>query len=169
MNCLIDREERWPFASGVGDARIIWPNKSGPGMSLMKKSDVSTLVFLVLALCVAGTVCSPASAAEESEPQVCRPNLGPSPTIELGKAGVFSWSCSGTSEKGKGFYIVFIRPSGTYVLLKVPQGRTSFEFAPDAAGMWRWIVINTDPDRAKPDVESSPGHFQVVPTEESSH
>jgi hypothetical protein len=134
----------------------------------MTKSG-SSLVLLALALSVMGTLCSPSSAIEEGAPQVCRPNLGPSLTIELGKAGVFSWTCSDAGEKGKGFYIVFIRPSGTYVLLKVPQGRTSFEFAPDTPGMWRWIVINTDPDRAKPDVESSPGHFQVAPSEESAH
>jgi hypothetical protein len=135
----------------------------------MTKSGAFNLVILVLALPVMGIFCSPTLALEEGVPQVCRPDLGPSPAIELGKAGVFTWGCSGTSEQGKGFYIVFIRPSGTYVLLKVPQGRTSFEFAPDTTGSWRWIVINTDPDRAKPDVESSPGHFQVVPTEESAH
>ena len=61
---------------------------------------------------------------------------------------------------------MFIRPVGTYVLLKVPQGRTSFEFTPDMAGMWRWIVINTDPDRTKPDLESEPGYFEVILTEE---
>jgi hypothetical protein len=135
----------------------------------MTKSGAFTLVFLVLALFVMWGLKSPSLALGEAVPQVCRPNLGPTPTIELGKAGVFTWSCSGTSEQGKGFYIVFIRPSGTYVLLKVPQDRTSFEFAPDAPGMWRWIVINTDPDRTKPDVESSPGHFQVVLTQESAH
>ncbi len=135
----------------------------------MTKSGASTLVFLVLALSVMWTLKSPSLALEEAVPQVCRPGLGPTPTIELGNAGVFTWSCSGENEKGKSFYIVFIRPSGTYVLLKVPQGRESFEFTPDAPGTWRWIVINTDPDRTKPDVESKPGHFQVVLTQESAH
>jgi len=135
----------------------------------MTNTGVSTLVFLIFELSVIGASGSPSLALEQGASQVCRPNLSPSPTIELGRAGVFTWSCSGENEKGKGFYIVFIRPSGTYVLLKVPQGRTSFEFAPDAAGLWRWIVINTDPDRTKPDVESQPGHFQVVFTQESGH
>ncbi len=135
----------------------------------MTKNGVSALVLLFFALSVMGALGPASVALEEGVPQVCRPSLGPSPAIEMGKAGVFTWSCSEGDEKGKGFYIVFIRPSGTYVLLKVPQGRTSFEFAPDSAGMWRWIVINTDPDRAKPDVESKAGHFQVVITEESAH
>jgi hypothetical protein len=135
----------------------------------MTKSGVSTLVFLLSALSVMGALVSQSLALEEGIPHVCRPDLGPSPVIELGKAGVFTWSCSGENEKGKGFYIVFIRPSGTYVLLKVPQGRESFEFTPDTPGMWRWIVINTDPDRTKPDVESKAGHFQVVLTQESAH
>lgn len=60
---------------------------------------------------------------------------------------------------------MFVRPSGTYVLLKVPDGRTSFEFTPDTTGRWRWIVINTDPDRTKPDRESEPGYFDVVEKE----
>jgi hypothetical protein len=135
----------------------------------MTKSGISTLVFLFLVPSVMGTFDSPSLALEEPVPQVCRPNLGPSPTIELGKAGVFTWSCAGGTEKGKGYYIVFIRPSGTYVLLKVSQGRTSFEFAPDTPGLWRWIVINTDPDRTKPDVESTPGHFQVTIGADSDH
>ncbi len=135
----------------------------------MTKNGVSALVLLFFALSVMGALGSVSLAFEGGVPQVCRPTLGRSPAVELGKAGVFTWSCSGGHEQGKGFYIVFIRPSGTYVLLKVPQGRTSFEFAPDSAGMWRWIVINTDPDRAKPDVESEAGHFQVVTTEESAH
>ncbi len=135
----------------------------------MTKSGASTLVFLLSALSVMGALVSTSLALEEGIPHVCRPDLGPSPAIELGKAGVFTWSCSGENEKGKSFYIVFIRPSGTYVLLKVPQARESFEFTPDAPGKWRWIVINTDPDRTKPDVESKPGHFQVVLTQESAH
>jgi hypothetical protein len=88
--------------------------------------------------------------------------LRDSPTIELGKAGLFSWSCAGGEKRGSGFYVVFIRPSKTYVLLKVPLGRSSFEFTPDAAGKWRWIVINTDPDRTRPDLESEPGRFRVI-------
>jgi len=79
---------------------------------------------------------------------------------------MFSWTCSAHNRPGKGYYIVFVRPSGTYVLLKVPEGRTSFEFTPDTAGSWRWVVINTDPDRTRPDTESEPGHFQVIQEEE---
>jgi hypothetical protein len=135
----------------------------------MTKSGAPTLVLLLSALSVMGALVSTSLALEEGIPHICRPDLGPSPAIELGKAGAFTWSCSGENEKGKGFYIVFIRPSGTYVLLKVPQGRESFEFTPDAPGAWRLIVINTDPDRTKPDVESKPGHFQVVLTQESAH
>jgi hypothetical protein len=135
----------------------------------MTKSGASTLVFLLSALSLTGALVSPSLALEEGIPHVCRPDLGPSPAIELGKAGAFTWSCTGENEIGKSFYIVFIRPSGTYVLLKVPRGRESFEFTPDTPGTWRWIVINTDPDRTKPDVESKPGHFQVVLTQEPAH
>jgi hypothetical protein len=172
LYCLIDLTERAVLPLGVrriGPLELADPCNNGLGMFCMTKSGVPTLVCLVLVLSITGTFGSASFALEEVFPQVCRPDLGPSPTIELGQAGVFTWTCSGASEKGKGFYIVFIRPSGTYVLLKVPQGRTSFEFAPDAPGMWRWIVINTDPDRAKPDVESSPGHFQVVLRKDSAH
>lgn len=107
-----------------------------------------------------------ATAGDEGLPTICRPTLGASRTIELGKAGVFEWTCRGGEKEGRGFYIVFIRPVGTYVLLKVPLGRVSFEFAPDMTGMWRWIVINTDPDRSLPDLESEPGYFEVTQTEE---
>ncbi|HMK34878.1 MAG TPA: hypothetical protein VK463_07420 [Desulfomonilaceae bacterium] len=93
---------------------------------------------------------------------ICRPILTSPEAIELGKAGVFSWSCQGGDKAGSGYYVVFIRPAGTYVLLKVPEHRTSFEFTPDAVGAWRWIVINTDPDGTKPDVESESTNFQVV-------
>ncbi len=57
---------------------------------------------------------------------------------------------------------MFVRPIGTYVLLKVPRGRNSFEFAPDMEGQWRCIVINTDPNRSLPDLESEPMFFEVV-------
>jgi len=104
-------------------------------------------------------------AADANEPaeRICRPRLGECAGIEMGKAGIFGWTCSGGTVEGSGFYVVFVRPSGTYVVLKVPHGRTSFEFTPDTLGQWRWIVINTDPDGTKPDVESEPGHFQVLP------
>jgi len=49
------------------------------------------------------------------------------------------------------------------VLLRASEGKDSFEFAPDVEGRWRWIVINTDPERTKPDVESEPGRFDVTP------
>ena len=93
---------------------------------------------------------------------ICRPILSPFLTIELGKPGLFQWTCDEDNAAGSGFYIVFIRPNSTYVLLKVPQGRASFEFTPDMVGMWRWIVINTDPDRSKPDLESDPSNFLVI-------
>lgn len=120
---------------------------------------------LAFAICALGIqVCKAENPAE----QVCRARLAKTPLIELGKAGQFSWSCSEDQKLGKGFYIVFVRPVGTYVLLKVPQGRSEFEFTPDVAGTWRWIVINTDPDRGKPDVESEPGFFQVTQPDESA-
>lgn len=109
------------------------------------------------------------SAAIESDASgICRPSLGKSPTIEMGRSGLFEWACPGGEKKSSGFYIVFIRPSGTYVLLKVPRGRNSFEFTPDTAGMWRWIVISTDPDPTKPDLESDQGYFQVIMMDEAS-
>ncbi|MBI4966446.1 MAG: hypothetical protein HY913_24410 [Desulfomonile tiedjei] len=107
-------------------------------------------------------------AAQDQANQVCKPMLDRVGPIELGKAGLFSWTCPPEEGSGKGYYVVFIRPSGTYVLLKVPQGRTSFEFTPDTAGPWRWLVINTDPDRTKPDVESDPGRFDTIPSKEPS-
>lgn len=133
----------------------------------MKKSAVLMAIPVVLwcSALVAFQVSS-APATEENVPHVCRPALGLAQTIELGKARLFTWTCSGGDKPSGGFYVVFIRPSGTYVLLKVPDGRQSFEFTPDAPGGWRWIVINTDPDRTKPDVESEPGYFQVILTRE---
>jgi len=118
------------------------------------------IAFCSIGLSLAGI----ASEGLDAGPSICQPVLGPSPTIESGKAGQFDWACRQGDRRG--FYIVFIRPVGTYVLLKVPQGRTSFEFTPDMAGMWRWIVINTDPDRTKPDLESEPGYFEVILSEE---
>lgn len=99
-------------------------------------------------------------------PSVCKPSLITASTIEMGNSGLFNWKCDESSGKGAGFYIVFIRPSGTYILLKVPLGKNSFEFTPDASGLWRWMVINTDPDRSRPDVESEPGNFQVINVEQ---
>lgn len=120
-------------------------------------------VLIVAALWVSAVpVGSVAAAAKDAEGRICRPRLGECAAIELGKGGIFGWTCSGGKVEGSGFYIVFVRPSGTYVLLKVPQGRTSFEFAPDTQGPWRWIVINTDPDGTRPDVESEPGYFEVL-------
>ncbi|MBI5250311.1 MAG: hypothetical protein HY912_12525 [Desulfomonile tiedjei] len=124
---------------------------------------------LVFTICALGLLSIQFCGAEDPEDQVCRPKLAQAPLVELGKAGHFNWFCSGDRKPGKGFYIVFVRPVGTYVLLKVPQGRTSFEFAPDMPGTWRWIVINTDPDRGKPDVESEPGFFQASPSDESGN
>jgi hypothetical protein len=100
-------------------------------------------------------------SAENHGDDICKPELLNSPVVELGAAAIFEWACSERKSAGEGFYVVFIRPSGTYVLLKVPKGRTSFEFTPDTVGQWRWMVINTHPDRTKPDIESALGYFKV--------
>lgn len=118
---------------------------------------VAAVSFVSLSLLFAW----PVSAAPENT-NICRPVLDPVPLIHLGNAGKFRWRCTGGAYQGDGYYIVFIRPIGTYVLLKVPQGRDSFEFAPDMEGLWRCIVINTDPNRSLPDVESEPIYFEVV-------
>lgn len=131
---------------------------------MINKSNLSRTSITLITLCVF----SPTAFAFCQGPQtgeICKPELLDSPVIELGNAGVFQWGCNHDQPGGEGFYIVFIRPSGTYVLLKVPKGRTAFEFTPDAPGMWRWMVINTHPDRTKSDVESAPGYFQVVAME----
>jgi hypothetical protein len=119
--------------------------------------------IIVLASIVALMVVVTTANAGADEQETCRPVLVPIPSVELGKSGEFRWNCSGR-ESEVGFYIVFIRPSGTYVLLKVPRGGNSFEFTPDVSGIWRWIVIHTDPDRSKPDAESEPGTFLVTET-----
>ncbi len=100
-------------------------------------------------------------SAENHGEDICKPELLNSPVVELGAAAIFEWACDERKSAGEGFYVVFIRPSGTYVLLKVPKGRTSFEFTPDTVGQWRWMVINTHPDRTKPDIESALGYFKV--------
>jgi len=122
------------------------------------------LLLRCLALVAAMVIAAPSWAAAETPAQrVCRPVLAKTAPLQLGETGVFRWTCPSEGTSGGGYYVVFVRPTGTYVLLKVPEGQTSFEFAPDAAGKWRWIVINTDPDRTKPDVESEPGSFAVTP------
>jgi len=132
---------------------------------------VAPNVFLpqafLLACCSIGLCLSDCRSSTETGPEqeICRPILGPSPQIELGKPGQFEWTCMDGRHDGQGYYVVFVRPAGTYVLLKVPHGRTSFEFTPDVEGVWRWIVINTDPDRTKPDLESEAGFFQVIRAE----
>jgi hypothetical protein len=135
----------------------------------MRNCGVCRLIILLFPLiaallCVVGVH----SQGTVGSPGICKPVLGNSPSIKLGEEGVFTWDCLEGGKEGSGYYIVFIRPSGTYVLLKVPQGRMSLPFTPDISGKWRWIVINTDPDRTKADVESEPGHFQVVPAQEGS-
>jgi hypothetical protein len=129
----------------------------------------SRLVVSVLVGMASVSAAGQPASAQDGPSAVCRPVLGAPPVIELGKAGIFTWTCGGSKKEGGGYYIVFIRPLGTYVLLKVPRGETSFEFAPDVTGMWRWIVINTDPDRARPDVESEPGFFHVISSKEGAH
>jgi hypothetical protein len=117
-------------------------------------------VLLVTATLIAVSV---QAAEEPDQARVCRPLLAEAPKLQLSQSGVFRWTCSSQGRSGDSYYIVFVRPSGTYVLLKVPDGKTEFEFSPDVEGQWRWIVINTDPDRTKPDVESEPGGFSVTP------
>jgi hypothetical protein len=121
--------------------------------------------MMTLVLCL-GTMNGDGLGEDEGARGVCRPMLEPVPSIELGDSGLFSWTCSGGTGTGAGYFVVFIRPIGTYVLLKVPTGRSSFEFTPDTAGAWRWVVINTDPDRSRPDVESDQGRFQVTASSE---
>lgn|GEM_PF-2377315 len=123
--------------------------------------QLSSIIILTSIIALIVVIAVPSIGADESA--TCRPALVPLPSVELGKSGEFRWTCSGR-ESEIGFYIVFIRPSGTYVLLKVPRGRNSFEFTPDVSGVWRWIVIHTDPDRSKPDAESEPGTFLVTET-----
>ena len=130
----------------------------------------SRLLFLIFVWLGSIVLATPLPAGTEGDtPGICRPSLGASPTIEMGRAGFFEWTCPDGEKKGSGFYVVFIRPSGTYVLLKVPKDRHSFEFTPDTAGMWRWLVINTDPDPTKPDLESDQGYFQVIVMDDTSH
>lgn len=125
-----------------------------------KRMSLALAVLLIVAVVIA----VPALAREEPEQaRVCRPLLAKAPLLQLSQTGVFRWNCSSRGTTGESYYIVFVRPSGTYILLKVPDGKTEFEFTPDAEGQWRWIVINTDPDRTKPDVESEPGSFTVTP------
>ncbi len=133
-----------------------WLNKSG------------YVAFIIVYSIVAASIVLSAEPdkSQQARADICRPKLSASQIIEMGHSGIFSWTCDETKGKGAGYYIVFIRPAGTYVLLKVPIGKNSFEFTPDASGVWRWMVINTDPDRSKPDVESEPGHFQVIQTEQ---
>ncbi len=133
-------------------------------LRMINKSILSRSSVTLLALCVLFPVTF-AFCEGLGEDQICKPELFDSSAIELGNAGIFGWSCNHEQPGGEGFFIVFIRPSGTYVLLKVPKGRKKFEFTPDVAGTWRWMVINTHPDRTKPDVESSPGYFQVTRAE----
>lgn len=102
-----------------------------------------------------------AISAEGQGEDICKPEFLNSPVVELGHAAIFEWTCDERKSAGEGFYVVFIRPAGTYILLKVPKGRTSFEFTPDTVGQWRWMVINTHPDRTKPDIESALGYFKV--------
>jgi hypothetical protein len=140
------------------------PRNPGPRCKHMT-SPASICLLLVVVTLVAVS----AQAGEEPEQAgVCRPILAKAPALQLSQSGVFRWSCSAQGRRGESYYIVFVRPSGTYVLLKVPDGRTEFEFTPDVEGQWRWIVINTDPDRTKPDVESEPGSFSVTPVPGSS-
>jgi hypothetical protein len=130
-------------------------------MTISFSSRTTRSSFILVALCVMLRAAC-AFCQEHGAGEICKPELVEASAIEMGNPGEFKWVCDHSLPLGEGFYVVFIRPSGTYVLLKVPRGRTSFEFTPDAVGTWRWMVINTHPDKTKPDVESSPGNFQVV-------
>ena len=130
-------------------------------MSNPAEKQLSLIIIVTSIVALTVVIAAPSIGANENV--TCRPALVPLPSVELGKSGEFHWTCSGP-ESEIGFYIVFIRPSGTYVLLKVPGGRNSFEFTPDVSGVWRWIVIHTDPDRSRPDAESEPGTFLVTET-----
>lgn len=143
------------------DQRGDWPLNR---QSLHRLPLLSVLVFVI----ASGIPVRAAWAGtrDASQSRICRPTLSPGPTIPLGKAGLFRWECSGETARGMGYFMVFVRPAGTYVLLKVPDGQSSYEFTPDAPGIWRWIVINTDPDRTLPDLESEQGHFRVTEPEE---
>ncbi|MDA8406986.1 MAG: hypothetical protein M0T73_09045 [Deltaproteobacteria bacterium] len=131
---------------------------------MINKSRLSRSSVTLLAFCLL-LPAAPVFCDELGEDKICKPELLDCSAIELGNAGIFRWTCNHDQPGGEGFFIVFIRPSGTYVLLKVPKGRKVFEFTPDVAGSWRWMVINTHPDRTKPDLESSPGYFQVMRAE----
>lgn len=136
----------------------------GIGLGRRMRNRTLALIHLLCMCCLSAAFdlsCVRLCVAENEPGRICRPQPTQTPAIELGQAGQFRWTCSGGTNNNKRYYIVFVRPSGTYVLLKVPEGRTSFEFAPDTAGKWRWIVINTDPDRTKPDRESQPSYFEV--------
>jgi len=134
----------------------------GPGGTVLSSpaQERSSLVISIVSIIVLAGITS-SIADEPASRETCRPTLARLTHVELGKSGEFRWNCSG-EESDVGFYIVFIRPSGTYVLLKIPRGRNSFEFTPDIPGTWRWLVIHTDPDRSKPDAESEPGTFSVT-------
>ena len=116
--------------------------------------------MIVLAISTSALTGTPNALGDEKA-EVCRPELSEVKQVDLGQEHVFSWTCRKEKKMGKGYYIVFVRPSGTYALFRVGDKSTSFKFKPDIAGQWRWIVINTDPDRTKPDVESEVGLFQV--------
>lgn len=133
-------------------------------MSISPKVRLKRSSIAIVALCVMLKAALAFCQGQENG-GICKPELVEVPAIELGNPGAFSWVCDHGQPTGEGFYIVFIRPSGTYVLLKVPKGRKSFEFTPDTLGVWRWMVINTHPDKTKPDVESAPANFNVVDSE----
>lgn len=124
-------------------------------------------IFVVATVLTAdGRVHSVESLAEgdrtSERTNICRPYIEPVAAVSLGESALFHWTCRGGKESGEGYYIVFIRPVGTYVLLRVPRNRNSFEFTPDTEGQWRCIVIHTDPDRTQPDLESEPLYFEVL-------
>jgi hypothetical protein len=147
---------------GVGRGCLSWT------VAMNTRALAIITVFCLLLIFMWFTPLERQSWALERQGRVCKPRLDRVSPVELGKSVTFKWTCPAEQGTGGGYYIVFIRPSGTYVLLKVSEGRTSYEFTPDAVGQWRWLVINTDPDRTKPDVESEPGRFEATPPKNSS-
>jgi len=132
------------------------------GSFLLIPSNPRINVWFLLA--VLALVASVYVNAEETSgaTNICRPIVEPVPSLVLGESAIFRWTCGGARHDGEGYYIVVIRPVGTYVLLRVPRNRNFFEFTPDMEGQWRCIVINTDPDRTQPDLESEPVYFEVL-------
>jgi hypothetical protein len=142
-------------------------NIGGSFLLILDNLRINVLYLLAVLVVVAPVyVCAEESVTKLEETSgatnICRPIVEPVSSLVLGESVMFRWTCSGARHDGEGYYIVVIRPVGTYVLLRVPRNRNFFEFTPDMEGHWRCIVINTDPDRTQPDLESEPVYFEVL-------